>query len=75
MIVSVFLGRHLTGLYRILTERCQRMQLGDYLSSKADLPFGIPEGSVQLPLLFTLYTTPCSSMLWCLVTSIIAIHF
>ena len=47
-----------------LSGRCQRIKLGDCLSSKANLKLGVPQGSVSGPLLFTLYTTPLSSMLF-----------
>ena len=53
-----------TALYRFksyLTD--QRFKLGECLSSKADLTFGGPQGLILGPLLFTLYTTPPSSMI------------
>ena len=37
--------------------------LGDYLSSKTDFKFGVLQGSVLGLLLFTLFTTPPSSMI------------
>ena len=43
--------------------RCQRIKLGDCLSSKADLKFRVHHRSVLGPLLFTLYTTSLSSII------------
>ena len=56
-------GKTLHWFKSYLTGRCQRIRLGDCLSSQADLKFGVPQGSVLGRLLFTLYTTPLSSMM------------
>ena len=56
-------GKALDWFRSCLTGRCQRIKLGDCLSSEADLSFGVPQGSVLGPSLFTLYTTRLSSMI------------
>ena len=57
-------GKALNWFKSYLTDRCQRIKIGDCLSSKADLKFGVTQGSVLSPLLFMLYTTPLSSMIF-----------
>ena len=56
-----WVGRHWPGSY--LTGTSQRIKLGNCLSSRSDLSVGVPKGSVLDPLLFTLYTTPLSSLI------------
>ena len=53
-------GKALDWFKSYLTGRCQRIKIGDCLSSKADLIFEVPHGSVLGPLLFEIYTTPLS---------------
>ena len=57
-------GKALNWFKSYLTGRCQRIKIGDCSSSKANLKFGVPQGSVLGPLLFTLYTTPLNSMIF-----------
>ena len=54
-------GKAIDWFMSYLTGRCQR--LGDCLSSKSDLTFGFPQGSVLGPVHFTLYITPLSSLI------------
>ena len=56
------MGRHWTGFESCLTGRSQRIKLGNCLSSRSDLSFGVPQRAVLGPLLFTLYTTSLSSL-------------
>ena len=46
-----------------LTERYQSVKIGSTLSDLQKLLFGIPQGSVLGPLLFSLYTSPLSTLI------------
>ena len=41
-----------------LSDRCQSVKIGSTLSELSRLIYGVPQGSVLGPLLFSLYTTP-----------------
>ena len=56
-------GKALDWFKSYLTGRYQTIKLGDCLSSKSDLTFGVPQRSVLGSLLFTLYTSPLSSLI------------
>ena len=46
-----------------LSDRCQTIKIGSTLSELSKLIYGIPQGSVLGPLLFSLYTTPLSKII------------
>ena len=54
-------GKALDWFKSYLTGRSQRIKVGNCLSSRSDLSFVVPQGSVLGPLLNILYTTPWMS--------------
>ena len=46
-----------------LTERTQTVQIGKEFSNSQTLKFGVPQGSVLGPILFTIYTTPLGDII------------
>ena len=46
-----------------LSDRCQSVKIGSTLSELRRLIYGVPQGSVLGPLLFSLYTTPLSKII------------
>ena len=46
-----------------LSDRCQTIKIGSTLSGLSKLIYGIPQGSVLGPLLFSLYTRPFSKII------------
>ena len=46
-----------------LVDRFQSVKVGDVLSDSSNLQFGVPQGSVLGPVLFSLYTTPLSKII------------
>ncbi len=58
-----FHGTVLKWFVSYLSGRSQIIKAGDAVSSPTALEFGVPQGSVLGPLLFTLYTSPLSAII------------
>ena len=56
-------GTVLRWIKSYLSNRKQKVKLGNSFSDAFSLPYGVPQGSVLGPLLFTLYTTPLSNII------------
>ena len=56
-------GTALTWFKSYLSHRFQAIKIGSTLSELHELLFGVPQGSVIGPLLFSLYTTPLSKVI------------
>ena len=46
-----------------LSDRCQQVKIQDYISNRAYISFGVPQGSVLGPILCTLYTATLSHVM------------
>ena len=51
-------GTALSRIKSYLTNRSQKVKAAGQFSKEANLPFGVPQGSILGPILFSLYTSP-----------------
>ena len=56
-------GTDLDWFTSYLSNRCQQVKIHDYISEAVYISFGVPQGSVLGPILFTLYTAPLSHVI------------
>ena len=56
-------GTVLLWIKSYLSNRKQKIKIGDSFSESVIFPFGVPQGSILGPLLFTLYTSPLSQVI------------
>ena len=56
-------GKVLTWMESYLTNRCQAVMINNHISSSRDLSFGVPQGSVLGPILFSLYIAPMTDII------------
>ena len=56
-------GKALTWMESYLTNRCQAVMINNHISSSRDLSFGVPQGSVLGPILFSLYNAPMTDII------------